>query len=114
MAKILIVEDDIDQLNIRKQLLELAGYQVATAQNAAEAIPQLPGCQVVLMDLRLPEPEDGMELILAASTSARIIVLSGGEPEAPLPVDAFLTKPCSSKKVLETVAKFCALEPDGK
>jgi two-component system, OmpR family, response regulator VanR len=111
MARILIVEDDIDQLNIRKQLLEQAGYQVATAQNATEAITQLPGSQVVLMDLRLPEPEDGMELILAASPSARIIVLSGAEPEAPLPVDAFLTKPFSSKKLLEIVAKFCPVEP---
>lgn len=106
MARILVVEDDIDQLNIRRQILEQAGYEVATAQAAAEALPKLPGCELLLMDLRIPKPQNGMELIRAASSSARIIVLSGAEPETSLPVDEFLIKPCSSKKLLETVARF--------
>ncbi len=107
MARILVVEDDLDQLSIRRQILEQAGYEVACAQNAAEALPQLPGCRVVLMDLRLPDPEDGMALIRAASATARIILLSGADPDTPLPVDHFLRKPFSSKKLLETVARFC-------
>ena len=45
MARILVVEDDPDQLEMRKLILEHAGYEVAAAQNAAEAIDQLPGCQ---------------------------------------------------------------------
>ena len=97
MARILVVEDDPDQLEMRKLILEHAGYEVATAQNAAEALDRLPGCQVVVMDLRLPTPEDGLRLIQAASGSAKIIVLSG-DAETALPVDEFLTKPCSSKK----------------
>ncbi|MBZ5607926.1 MAG: response regulator [Acidobacteriia bacterium] len=113
MAKILVVEDDPDQLCIRRQILEQAGYEVAVAQTAAEALPQLPGCRVVVMDLRLPAPEDGMALIRAASSTARIIVLSGAEPETPLPVDQFLRKPFSSKKLLETVARCCAPEAGG-
>jgi hypothetical protein len=64
---------------------------------------------MVLMDLQLPTPEDGMQLIRAASGAARIIVLSGGEPQNMPPVDAFLTKPCSSRKLLETIARFCLL-----
>ena len=109
MAKILVVEDEIDQLAIRRQLLEHAGYEVVTAQNAADALPQLAGSQAVLMDLRIPKLEDGLQLIQAAAAAAvRIIVLSGAESDAALPVDEFLTKPCSSKKLLETVARFCA------
>jgi CheY-like chemotaxis protein len=108
MARILVVEDDPDQLEMRKLILEHAGYEVATAKNAAEAIHQLPGCELVVMDLRLPTPEDGQRLIQAASGSAKIIVLSG-DAETALPVDEFLTKPCSSKKLLETIAKFCVL-----
>jgi len=108
MAKILIVEDDLDQLSIRTQLLEHAGYEIATAQTAAEAIAKLPGCQLVLMDLRLPEAEDGIELISWAAARARIILLSGAEPETPLPVDEFLIKPCPSRKLLEAVARCCA------
>jgi CheY-like chemotaxis protein len=109
MARILVVEDDPGQLEIRKLILEQSGHEVVTAQNAGEALDRLAGCQLVLMDLQLPTPEDGMRLIRAASGAARIIVLSGGEPQTLPPVDAFLTKPCSSRKLLETLARFCLL-----
>src|SRR5216684_8840366 len=109
MVRILVVEDDSGQLEIRKLILEQSGHEAIIAQNADEAIDRLEGCQVVLMDLQLPTPEDGMRLISAASGAARIIVLSGGEPETMPPVDAFLTKPCSSRKLLETIARFCLL-----
>jgi CheY-like chemotaxis protein len=108
MARILVVEDDADQLEMRKLILEHAGYEVVAAQTASQALDQLPGCQLVVMDLRLPTPEDGLRLIQAASGQAKIIVLSG-DPESGLPVDEFLTKPCSSKKLLETIARFCLL-----
>ena len=109
MARILVVEDDAGQLEVRRLILEQSGHDVITAQTAAEAIDRLPGCQVVLMDLQLPTPEDGMKLIRAASGAARIVVLSGGEHQNMPPVDAFLTKPCSSRKLLETIARFCLL-----
>ena len=109
MSKILIVEDEIDQLNMRRLILEQAGYEVATAQTASEALELLPGSQVVLMDLQVPTAEDGMHLIRAASGSARIVVLSGAEPDMKLPVDEYLIKPCSSRKILETIARFCML-----
>jgi CheY-like chemotaxis protein len=107
MARILVVEDDPSQLEMRRLILEQSGYQVVTAQSAAQALDRLPGCEVVLMDLQLPTPEDGVRLIRAASGAARVIVLSGGEQPNMPPVDAFLTKPCSSRKLLETVARFC-------
>ncbi len=113
MARILVVEDDVDQLNIRRQILEQAGYEVATAQiGRGSCCPKCRAAACVLMDLRLPTAEDGMALIRAASPSARIILLSGAEPETALPVDQFLRKPFSSKKLLETVARFCA--PDAE
>ena len=109
MARILVVEDDPGQLDVRRLILEQSGHEVVTAQSAAEALDRLPGCQVVLMDLQLPTQEDGMKLIRSASGAARIIVLSGGEPQTMPPVDAFLTKPCSSRKLLETIARVCML-----
>jgi CheY-like chemotaxis protein len=106
MARILVVEDDTGQLEMRRLILEQAGHDVVTAQTAGEALERLAGCQVVLMDLQLPKPEDGMRLIRTASGMARIIVLSGGEHHNMPPVDAFLAKPCSSRKLLETIARF--------
>ena len=109
MARILVVEDDTGQLEVRRLILEQSGHEVITAQTAAEALDRLPGCEMVLMDLQLPTPQEGMRLIRAASGAARIIVLSGGEHQNMPPVDAFLTKPCSSRKLLETIARFCLL-----
>ena len=108
MARILVVEDDTDQLNMRRQLLEHAGHEVVTAETAAEGIERLADCQIVVMDLQIPTREAGLRLIQAASGSARIIILSGAAGEAELPVDEFLTKPCSSKRLLEAIGKFTA------
>ena len=44
MARILVVEDDASQLEIRKQILEHAGHEVVTAQDASEALERWPGC----------------------------------------------------------------------
>jgi CheY-like chemotaxis protein len=110
MIKILVVEDDSDQLHVRRLMLEQAGYAIATAQTASEALEKLPGCQLLLTDYRVPEPEDGVRLIQAAIGSARIIVLSGTHADVSVPVDEWLTKPCSSKKLLETIARVCAAE----
>ncbi len=106
MARILVVEDDPGQLEIRKQILEHAGHEVVSAETAAEALKHLACCHIVLMDLQIPTREDGLRLIEAATGKARIIVLSGAAPDPGLPVDEFLTKPCSSRKLLETIAKF--------
>jgi YesN/AraC family two-component response regulator len=61
---------------------------------------------VVVMDLSIPEPEDGLRLIQAIAGAARIIVLSGGEVDPTLPVDEFLTKPCPSRTLLAAIEKW--------
>jgi CheY-like chemotaxis protein len=106
MARILVVEDDPSQLEIRKQILENAGHQVVTAQDASEALERWPGCALVLMDLRIPEPEDGARLIQAVRCKARIIVLTGGAVDPALSVDEILTKPCPSRRLLESIDKW--------
>jgi CheY-like chemotaxis protein len=106
MARILVVEDDTLQLEMRKQILEHAGHEVVAAQNASEALERFAACPVVLMDLRIPEPEDGLRLIQAIAGTARIIVLSGGEVDPTLPVDEFLTKPCPSRTLLAAIEKW--------
>jgi len=106
MARILVVEDDTSQLEIRKQILEHAGYEVITAQDAAEALERWQDCPLVLMDLRIPEPEDGLRLIQAMAGKVRIIVLSGGQMDPALPVDEFLTKPCPSRRLIESIDRW--------
>jgi CheY-like chemotaxis protein len=106
MSRILVVEDDTSQLEIRKQILVHAGHEVVTAQDASEALERWQECPIVVMDLRIPETEDGLRLIQVIAGRARIIVLSGGQVDRRLPVDDFLTKPCPSKRLLESIAKW--------
>lgn len=106
MARILVVEDDPSQLEIRRQILEHAGHDVITAHDASEALERWSGCPVVLMDLRIPEPEDGLRLIQAIHGQARIVVLSGGPVDPGLPVDEVLRKPCPSRRMLESIEKW--------
>jgi CheY-like chemotaxis protein len=106
MARVLVVEDDLTQLEMRTQILENAGYEVAAAKDASEALERWPGCSVIVMDLRIPTPEDGARLIQAIAGQARIIVLSGGQVDPALPVDELLTKPCPSKRLLECIDKW--------
>ena len=105
MARILVVEDDPIQLEMREQILENAGHEVVTAQNVSEALERFAGCPVVVMDLRIPEPEDGVRLIQAIAGQARIIVLSGGQVDSTLPVDEVLTKPYPSKRLLASIER---------
>jgi CheY-like chemotaxis protein len=116
MARLLLVDDDMDQLEARRLLLETAGHEVSPAANASEAISLLPevGPELVVMDLRLPQPEDGIALIRGLRQRApqiRIIVLSGWpadlsqRPEAAM-VDHLLPKPVKSKRLLDLVGKI--------
>jgi len=110
MARILVVEDDATQLDIRKQILQHAGFDLITARDATEALERWEGCAVVVMDLRIPEPEDGARLIQAIAGRVRIIVLSGGQVDPDLAVDEVLTKPCPSKRLIETIQRWIQVE----
>ncbi|HBY62829.1 MAG TPA: hypothetical protein DEH78_23645 [Solibacterales bacterium] len=114
MARILLVDDDPDQLSIRGLLLEREGHCVELAASAAQAEEALlratPG--LVLMDLRIPTSADGLALIRAIhahSAQVPIVVLSGWmddlnkAPESRL-VSTCLRKPARSERVLRIVA----------
>jgi CheY-like chemotaxis protein len=107
------VDDDPQQLEIRKLLLEAAGYEVAVAATAADAERLLDELhpEVLLMDLRLPKLKDGIRLIHSADQQnprAKIIVLSGwiedlcDLPEEKL-VSRLLRKPIRNDSLIEAI-----------
>ena len=124
MSRILVVDDDAVQLDLYKQLLEIAGYQVEIALTAPEAVRRLENApaDLVIMDLRLPnalgepDPQEGMALIRRIrelGCGAPIIVLSGwpddlyGEPEERL-ISCILIKPVSPPELLAAIRRLCA------
>ncbi len=116
MSFVLLVDDDTDQLQLRRILFERDGHRVASACGAAEALRLFTDHPVdlVLMDLCLPRADDGRALIRKLrelSTTVRIMVLSGwphdlqDAPEAKL-IDGCLRKPVRSAQVLRAVKRI--------
>jgi CheY-like chemotaxis protein len=120
MARILVVDDDARQLDLRARIFETAGYQVAVAFSPAEAGRHIAGADIVVMDLRFPNAQgeadaaEGRKLIRQIRDSgsrAPILVLSGwpadllGTPEEGL-VSRVLLKPLGMAALLAAVAEF--------
>ena len=65
--KVVIVDDDVKNLMLEKDLLEVAGFEVFTAENAADgvAITRKEKPDIIIMDVRLPD--------MRGSVAARIL-----------------------------------------
>jgi CheY-like chemotaxis protein len=113
MCRLLIADDDAQQLGIRKLLLEAAGHEVAVAEDLPQARRLLEQLRpdVLVMDLRLPKLKDGLSLIRSVGEhrlTAKIIVLSGWTEElCDLPeeklVSSVLGKPIRNGLLLEAI-----------
>ena len=116
--RILIVEDQADNLRILHDLLSSAGYDIIIAENGQEALEVVPRERpdLILMDIQLPLL-DGYEATrrIKADPTLRgipIIVitsyaLSGDESKAKAAgCDAYVAKPFSPRALLAKVREF--------
>lgn len=122
--KVLVADDDRDQLALRCMLLRRSGFEALPAENAANAIDlaaaHRPECAVV--DLRLPTRELGLQLIhelKALDPAMHIFVLTGAvmtgsdarhlaqAPERTL-IDAVVTKGSASAVLLQKLRMVAA------
>ncbi|HTQ54586.1 MAG TPA: response regulator [Bryobacteraceae bacterium] len=114
MSRLLVADDDEQQLGIRKLLLEAAGHEVTVAIDAPGTLRLLEELRpdVLVMDLCLPKLKDGLSLIRSVDAqhlAAKIIVLSGwteelcDRPEEKL-VACVLGKPIRNEHLLEAIS----------
>jgi CheY-like chemotaxis protein len=117
--RILLAEDDADLRLALKLSLEAAGYTVATAANAQEAlaVQRREPAEVLVTDIFMPEG-DGFEAIDAFRRefpATRIVVVSGGGQRGKADylaaarlagVDATLQKPFEIEVLLETLRRL--------
>ena len=108
MARILLVDDDTEGLELRRTILEHHGHRIETAATPAEARARFeafsPEC--VIADLHLPEAAAGRELLVEfrkAAPLVRIIVLSGRPAEAEPEGDVVLLKPIRSEQLIAAI-----------
>ena len=118
MAKILIVEDDLDLVETYTDLLEAKQYSVMSVPRASEAIQLITRNKpdVIILDLNLPG-ESGTVVVnfvrgYRPIADTRIIVATG-HPEIIQKtsylcskIDAILTKPISNETLLKMLNDF--------
>jgi DNA-binding response OmpR family regulator len=113
MARVLLVDDDLDALEIRKRIFEKEGHYVVAAPTAARAREHFfaESPDSVILDLRVPDLDDGLAQIRefrVASRELKIVVLAGwcadleGRSERAL-VDVILSKPVRSELLLRAI-----------
>ena len=112
MARVLLVDDDVDSLSAASDLLQAQGHDVATANSLGAARSQLGGSMpdVLLLDLILPDG-NGLELLDELSgRGPRKIVLVTGHPGIKAhianlsgPAVSYLTKPIDARDLAAAV-----------
>jgi len=118
MARIMLVDDDTDQLEIRRLLLETENHEVIAASGVQEAIQAFGdrAPDVAVVDVRVPRVEDGRTLIRelrSRSSSLRIVAISGlldellQAPEREL-VNDILQKPFTSAGFLRLIGELAS------
>jgi two-component system response regulator GlrR len=122
MPRILVADDDLEQLTLRTTLLEDGGHQVFVAPTVSETLRQVERgrADLVIMDLRFPnadgEPDssEGLALIRRIrelGCRIPVIVLSGwpeelyGRPEEKL-VSRIIVKPVGMAVLLDIVREL--------
>ena len=118
MAVILIVEDNMMNMKLVRDVLQFKGYETLEANSGREgvrlAIEHLP--DLVLMDIQLPDM-DGMTAFLEIRAHPRtrsipvLVVTASVMPHdqrriAASGFDAFISKPIDVKSFVETVGRF--------
>jgi DNA-binding response OmpR family regulator len=108
VTKVLVVDDDLTVRDVVRRYLELAGHQVALADNGEDALAWIAAQQpdLVVLDLMLPGI-DGLEVCrrLRQTSSVPVVMLTAlGEEEnriagLQLGADDYVTKPFSPREL---------------
>jgi len=120
--RILLVEDNDDNLSVYRTILEHTGYEVLEARDGVAGVEQARGGQpdLILMDISLPRL-DGYEAtrILKTDPSTRhipIIALTAHaleedrERARDVGCDGFLAKPIEPSRVVREVGRYLSRE----
>ena len=122
MARILVVDDDPDFVEITRTILEANDYAVSTAANGDQALKamreELP--DLVLLDVMMSSILDGLNLSHVISEDPELrrvpIIMISSIADSPsagmfptdeyIPIDTWISKPVQPDELLNKVAQF--------
>jgi CheY-like chemotaxis protein len=86
MARILLADDDAEQIAVQRKLLEALGYEVSAALSPSETLCELERRRpdLIVVDLSFPSPAEGLKLIrgIRQTGYAEPVIVLSGWPEA--------------------------------
>jgi len=117
MAKILIVDDDVDFVSAVKLVLTSNGFDIAIANSRQEGMEKFDTEKpdLVLLDVMMDEPDDGFVLaqslkkkskdtpILMLTSVGQVTGMDFDKDSEMVPVDDFEQKPIMPNRLLEKV-----------
>jgi two-component system cell cycle response regulator DivK len=116
--KVLVVDDNGNNLTLEKDLLEIAGFEVFIAENATSgiAIARKEKPDIIVMDVRLPDMR-GTEaaIVLRQDKGTRNIpivfvtasVMAGGREEiTAITNSGFIGKPINTRTFAKEISQF--------
>jgi len=116
--RVLVVDDNANNLLLEKDLLEVAGFEVFEAKNATDgiALARKEKPDIILMDVRLPDMR-GTEAarILRQDKEARNIPIifvtasvmaEGVEEIKNIPNSGFIGKPINTRTFVKEISQF--------
>lgn len=119
MAKIAIIDDDPDILDVSSIVLTSKGYEVITAKNPEDGYNLIIGQNpdLIILDVMMTEPDDGFFLaqklrkekintpVIMYTSVSKALGLNFGKSDM-VPVDEFIEKPISPDELIEKVEKL--------
>ena len=110
---ILVVEDDTDVRESIREVLEDAGYHVATAANGKEGLDRLECARpsLILLDLMMPvmSGPELLAILQQRGSDVPVVVVSAycDHADESAGVSGFISKPVRLQKLLDTVREYC-------
>lgn len=126
MAKILIVDDDVDFIEIHKSMLEKYGYEVEGVSSTEEMMKRIEESKfdLIILDLMIEHYDSGFSIshkiksmdeyknipiilcTAVASETGKKFSLKTNEEKNWIKVDAFLDKPINLEDLIGTVKRL--------
>lgn len=115
---VVVVDDNLNHLLLEKDLLQIAGFEVFEADNAADAIALVREHKpvVIVMDVRLPDirgteaakilrqDKDTMDIPIVFVTAS--VLADGRQEMESVPNSGFISKPINTRTFAKEISEF--------